>query len=145
MSGAGSNSRRQKRRWFLRGRRGTELTGAEGRILLFFQNYPQVDGVARRKSGDCFAAQHLPPILAAWIRPSPGQRERLSLPRLNFFTDSLYKGGEIIYGQILKDGPVSRLEKVFPEILPVLPFSKGGELLGNSTEGSSLSPFGKGG
>jgi hypothetical protein len=57
--------RDQKRRWFLRSRRGTELTGAVGRIFLFFSNYHQIAGVARRKSGDCFAALHLPPILAA--------------------------------------------------------------------------------
>jgi len=33
--GGGANSRRQKRRWFLRSRGGTELTGAEGRIHWF--------------------------------------------------------------------------------------------------------------
>jgi len=37
---------------------------------------------------------------------------------------------------------LSRLERIFPEIPPVLPFSNGGELLENSMEDSSLSPFG---
>ena len=32
-----------------------------------------------------------------------------------------------------------------PEIPPLLPFAKGGELLGNSMEDSTFSPFGKGG
>jgi hypothetical protein len=38
----------------------------------------------------------------------------------------------------------SGLKEAFPEIPPLLPFSKGGELLGDSMEDSGFSPFGKG-
>jgi hypothetical protein len=37
-----------------------------------------------------------------------------------------------------------RFEKALPEIPPVLPFSKGGELWGQSPEDSAFSLFGKG-
>jgi hypothetical protein len=41
-------------------------------------------------------------------------------------------------------GNAWRFEKAFPEILPVLPFPKGGELFGDSMNDSTASPFGKG-
>jgi len=65
MAGGGTNSCRQKRRWFLRGRRATELTGAEGIIFLFYRGEALVADVARRKSRERFAALHVPPVLTA--------------------------------------------------------------------------------
>ena len=50
MSRGGANSRRQKRRWVLRSRRGTELSRSKGIIVLNFSSHPQVVGVAWRKS-----------------------------------------------------------------------------------------------
>jgi hypothetical protein len=72
------------------------------------------------------------------------------------FLDSRFRGSDGgcgFFSTLVEDRAVlcpeklvtlSRLEKVFPEIPPARPFSKRGELLGNSTEGSSLFPFGKG-
>jgi len=40
---------------------------------------------------------------------------------------------------------LQRFEKAFPEIPPVLPFSKGGELVGNSMADFNFSRFGKAG
>jgi hypothetical protein len=65
MAGGGTNSCRQKRRGFLRGRRAMELTLAEGRIFRFFKSDILVVGVAWRKSRERFAALHLPPVLTA--------------------------------------------------------------------------------
>ena len=65
MAGGGTNSGRQKRRWFLRGPQATELIGAEGKISLVFKSSFPVAGVAWRKLRDHLAALHFPPVLTA--------------------------------------------------------------------------------
>jgi hypothetical protein len=95
MPGGGENSRRQNRRWFLRGRRGIYPTEAEPRISLFLLEYCQIASVAQRKSGKCFADIYLPPGFGAVNFPLPrATREAFRSIHLNFFTASLFQRGK---------------------------------------------------
>ena len=95
MSGGGANSRRQNRRWFLRGRRGIYPTEAEARISLFLLKYCQNASVARRKLGKCFADIYFPPGFGGVNFPLP-RATRKAFPSLylNFHSFPFIKGGE---------------------------------------------------
>jgi len=95
MPGGGANSRRQNRRWFLRGRRGIYPPEAEARISFFLLEYGQIAGVARRKSGKCFTGIYLPPGFGGVNFPlRRATRKAFPSLRLNFFTAPLFQRGK---------------------------------------------------
>jgi hypothetical protein len=71
MPGEGANSRRQNRRWFLRGLLEIYTPEAETIIRSYLSKFSQVAGAALRKSGEFFPAMHLPPGFGAVNFPLP--------------------------------------------------------------------------
>ncbi len=95
MPGEGANSRRQNRRWFLRGPIGIHSAEAGTIIILYLCKFSQAAGVASRRSGECFKAMlHPPTFWRGEFAPSPGNKRGFHLWRFNFFTASRFRGGD---------------------------------------------------